>query len=608
MRAVIRRIRAFFRELKRREVYRVAAAYLLAAFVALQLAELAAGAFDLPDWFEPMVWVLCGLGFPIALALGWAFDLTSDGIQREEPAGGAGENDGAPEHPPIGGRPHQIGYIVLGSLLLLGALLYAGTRVFAPGDGAPPDPASIHSLAVLPLDNLSGDPEQEYFTIGMTEALTAELGQIGALKVISRTSAMRYAETDMAAPEIARDLDVDALIEGSVLRADDEVRITLQLVHGPTDRHIWAQSYEREMHDILALQGEVARRIAREIQVTLTPEETERLAGEDAVDPEAYDAYLKGNALLLERVDSAFPRAARQYREAVAIDPDFAPAHAGLALTYIQMAWWLGLPPGEQTALVSRAREATQHALERDSTLAEAHIALGWIRYLFEWDWEGADTAFRHGISLNPSATPARLVYVTYLISMGRHGEAVAEARRAVERDPFSAAAQNDLGFALDHAGRHAEAQEQRRKALELAPGNGGIRLGQAVSYAQAGRWEEALRHAARADSLIEGPRLPVENLQFAYVYARSGRLDAASRILDELRGRNETQSVGPSMLALVHVALGQEEKALDLLERAYEVRGLGLVFAKGYFMYDPLRDEPRFQELLRRMNFPEVG
>jgi serine/threonine-protein kinase len=473
----------------------------------------------------------------------------------------------------------------------------------APVSTRPPIGAAIRRLAVLPLENLSGDPEQEYFADGMTEALIADLAKIRSLKVISRTSSMRYKRSGKPLPQIASELGVDAVLEGSVVSSEGNVRITTQLIRGDTDEHLWAESYDRPLRDVLDLQRQVARAIAEEIQVTLSPEDRARLTILARVDPEAYQLYLKGNFQLGRGTETTFRQAVEHYKQAIAIDPMYAPAYAGLAVAYIELGSWASsLPPD---AVHAKARAAALEALERDSSLAEAHIALARIKHLFEWDWAGAEAAFRRGIGLNPTATHALIIYGNYLISMGRFEESVAIGRRTLERDPLSPGAYLHLGWALQHLERDVEAGEQYQKGLELAPDDFGLHLVLAESSLKRGRLDEAFTHAHRAERLLGAGGSPTWMGLLGYVYARANRRADALRILDELTTRAKREYVPPNVLAGVHIGLDEKGKALEILEQAFEKRDVTMVWLKARRIYDSVRDDPRFQDLLRRMNFP---
>ncbi len=463
----------------------------------------------------------------------------------------------------------------------------------------------IERLAVLPLTNLTGDPRQEYFVEGMHDALITQLARIGALTVISRQSVLRYRETEKSVPEIAREIGVDAVIEGSVFQAGDTVRITAQLLRArPAERHLWAGTYEKDLRDVLALQANVAQAIASEIHVTVRARGQARLTRVRTVNPEAYRLCLKGNFQLGKQSETAFRNALEHFRQAIEIDPSFAPAYAGRAVAYIELGSWASsLPPG---AVHAQARAAALEALERDSTLAEAHIALARIKQLFEWDWAGAEAAYQRGIALNPTATHALTIYANYLMSMARLEEAEAIGRRIVEHDPLSPYAYMHLGWAHDHVWRDAKALEEYQKALELAPDLAELQLAVAEFHLDRGRLNEASRHAMRADHLLAGAGSPTWIGRLGYIHARLDHRAHALRILDELRTRAEREYVPPVALAVIYIGLDQKEEALELLEQAYAKRDVLLVWLKVRRHFDPLRDHPRFQRLIKRMNYPE--
>ena len=450
-----------------------------------------------------------------------------------------------------------------------------------------------------------GEADQDHFVEGMHHALIAELSRVAGVTMTSRTSAMRYRDTDKSIPQIARELGADGLIEGSVFREGDQVRITVQLIHGASNRHIWSESYQRGLRDVLILQSEVARAIATQIGLTLTPDQEGRAASVRPVDPEAYTLYLRGNFQAIRR---EYPDAIEHYQEAIAIDSSFAPAHAGLAIASIEMGLFFTDSPTEFHGLATRTRAAALKALELDSRQAEAHVALGRVKQLVDWDWTGADAAFRRGIDLNPSSTPALLVYHNYLITMGRFDEAVAISRVMMDRDPLAPYSHNSLAFALLHLGHYADALEHNRRALELEPDNGDFRVLRGELYVQMGRFDEALTSAEGTEPFVTnspgGPDMGAE-FRLGYIYAKAGRRDNALRILDRMTTRAQADSTSPVQLAVMHLALDHKQEALALLEQGYEQRDPRAVFLKGYYMVDPLRDDPRFQRLLEQMNFP---
>ncbi len=459
---------------------------------------------------------------------------------------------------------------------------------------------AIDSIAVLPLINLSGDPEQEYFADGMTEALTAELGQISALKVISRTSAMRYKNSNKSITEIARELNVDGLVEGSVFPAGEEIRVTIQLIDGSTDQHIWSASYQRHLRDILVLQNEIASDVAGKIHVSVSPEEQRRLATIRTVDPEAYRFYLVGNHHLNS---FSLQEALDSYQEAVELDPGYAPAYAGIAMTTIEMGtWWGSSPPQE---VLPKARATVNRALDLDPTTAVAYMALGSIEFLFEWDWKSAEDSFKWGMELNPGSSYFRIKYANFLTAMGRFEESIEIGRNTLELDPLSPAVYNELGFALQLAGHDDEALEYYKQSLRIDPNFLQSHELLAGFYMETGEPQKALGLLAYADSIKTTS--PTSGMGLTgYYYAMAGEQEKAQTILSHLIELNKNQYVPAIAFFDLYLGLGEIQESLSWLEKAFEERNVGLVWLNVAPEYDTLRDEPRFQEVLKQMNFPE--
>jgi serine/threonine-protein kinase len=467
------------------------------------------------------------------------------------------------------------------------------------------EPRRVESIAVLPFQNLSRDAQQEYFVDAMHDAIIAQLAQIGGLRVTSRTSVAHYKASTKTVQEIARELKVDAVMEGSVLSAGDSVRIHVELIRpGPRERYLWGQTYDRNVRDVLALHSEVARAVAKEIRVALTPEELTRLGKSRPVNPEAYRHYLVGNFHLGKWTESAFRQALDNYQQAIAIDPDYAPAYAGQAMAYIELGSWAStLPPA---AVSAQAKAAALAAIERDPMLAEGHIALAQIKQLFEWDWAGAEAEYSRGIALNPSAAHALLIYGNYLMTLGRFEQAGTIARRAVELDPLSAYAIFQVGWALDHLRRDDEALADYEKGMELAPNDASQLLELAAFHGERGRIDVASGYAERAESLLGAGAAPAWLGRLGYGYGIAKRPADARRILNRLMTLAEHEYVPPTCLAVICAVLGETETAIDLLEEAYEKRDVIMVWLRARHGFDPLRAHPRFQDLLRRMNFPD--
>jgi serine/threonine-protein kinase len=454
-------------------------------------------------------------------------------------------------------------------------------------------PGQITSLAVLPLENLTHEPEQEYFADGMTDALITDLSKIGALKVISRTSSMRYKGSDKPLPEIARELGVDGIVEGSVLRAGDQVRITAQLIHARTDEHVWSRSYDRSLSNILSLQSEVARAIAEEIEVSLTPQEEARLAGTRPVDPASHEAYLKGRYHWNKRTPEGLKRGFQYFEQAIEENPTNALAYAGLADSYA-LHWSL---PAREAARKEKA--AALRALEIDDTLAEAHISLADAKDK-EWDWLGADREYKRALELNPNYATAHHWYSIHLNTRGKHQQAVAEARRALELDPLSVIIQANLGGRLYYARRYDEALEQCGNALEMDPDFVIAHVCLGYVYLQQARFGEAVEELQTAVELSE--RGPPQLGELGHAYAVSGNRSKAMKILAELTRLSQRMYVPPYHIATIHVGLGEKKQAFKWLERSYQELDIWLPFLKTDPRYDSLRSDPRAQDLLRRV------
>jgi len=458
----------------------------------------------------------------------------------------------------------------------------------------------IRSLAVLPLANLSRDPEQDYFADGMTEALITYLSKIAALKVISRTSAMRYKGTDKSVPQIARELGVDAIIEGSVLRAGKRVRITAQLIHADTDEHLWGEDYERGVRDVLSLQSEVARAIAQEVRAKVTPQEQARLANARPVNPEIYELYLKGRYYWNRRTEEGAKRALAYFQQAIERDPANAQAYAGLADSYHVLGYYNSLPPEEA---YSKAEAASRKVLELYDTLAEAHAALGVVRHEFNWTWLEAEKEFKRAFELNPGYASAHQWCADLFIELGRHEEAVAELKRALQCDPLSMIINTNLGRAFYTARDYDRALSQFHKTLDIDPSFAYAHAELGLAYEQKGLFEEAVDEFQRGVSLSGGGTYALARL--AHAYALAGKTDETQSMLTQLRDLAKQKYVSPYDFAAIYAALGEKEQAFTWLETAYEQRSHWLTHVKVDPRLDPLRSDPRFQDLLDRIGFP---
>ena len=475
-----------------------------------------------------------------------------------------------------------------------------GAAAFAPPSALRESRRLVESIAVLPLSNLSDEAERDFFADGMTEALISRLAQIRSLRVVSRTSAMRYKDSDRPLAEIARELGVDAVVEGAVSRFGGRVRVTAQLVDARTDRHLWAQSYERDATDILSLQSEVARAIADEIQARVTPGDAVGLGRTHRVEPDAYEEYLRGRFHWNRRTGEGMRKAIEHFGRSIALDPSYPSAYAGLADVYVTMAIFSFSPPGEA---FPRARAAAERALALDGSSAEGLLPLAGVEFHADWDFEQAMTTYRRVIELAPNLADAHHWYADVLTAMRRHDEAVAESRTALRLDPLSLSVNTDVGLHLFYARRYDEAIAQQLRALELDPNFGPALRSLGGAYEEKHDYEAAIRCYQQGHELAKDD-LSARAL-LAHAYAVAGRAPEARAIVAELRAASETRYVSRYALAAIHVGLGEHERALDLLEEAYHARDRGMVWMAVSPRLDPLRAEPRFQDLIRRMRLP---
>ena len=493
------------------------------------------------------------------------------------------------------------GGLVVAVVAVLFALNIAGLRErLSRAVGAVREPPlQIQSIAILPFENLSHDPEQEYFADGMTEELITNLGKISALRVISRTSVMQYKRTKKSLPQIARELKVDAVVEGAVLCSGGRVRITAQLIRANPERHLWADGYERGLGDVLTLQGEVARAITNEIQIKVTPQEHARLGSARPVDPEVYKAYLKASTILDNWTLESGRSAIKYFEQALERDPGFAPAFAGLADAYIFLGRFHYLPANET---FPEAKQAARKALALDANSAEAYASLCSVATFYDWDWEAAETACRRAIELNPSYGLAHHMYSHYFISTGRFAESLRESLRYLELDPLSPAAHTHLGTHYKMARQYDLAIEVLRRTVELAPNFPDAYGELASSYIGKGAYQEAVPPARKAVMLTGGKGyLGV----LAEAYAMGGRRSEATKVLEEIRGVSRGTFVPGVSTVPALIALGERDRAIERLQRAFEEHDQLIPYLKVWSMFDPLRSDPRFQNLLRRMNFP---
>ena len=496
-------------------------------------------------------------------------------------------------------RPRLL--LTLCSCCLIGLAAWVAWQHFYGKSGAP----HIRSIAVLPLQNLSGDAAQEYFADGMTEELITELSRIHALKVISRTSVMEYKGSKKHLPQIAHELGVDGIVEGSVIREGDQVRVTVQLLDGSNDRHLWSEEYQRPLRGVLNLQREVAQAITQQIRIELTPQQQGRLGSARAVNPEAYEAYLRGRYYLSNQFTMAQPlnMAKNYFEEAIQKDPGFALAYSGLADSYVYLMFFgQGQLPVDQG--YRSAKEALRKALELDDSIGEAHDTLGILSWRFEWDWDAAEREFNRAIALAPSYSCAHEDRAMFLSFMGRRAEALAEVAKSIELDPgpSSVLAESGVYYQLRDYERLVEVS---RRGVASNPGEWVEHNSLGVGYEATGKRLEAISEYQKAIELSDGDQDATAAL--AHAYAAMGRRAEAEKILRDLEQKAKRGHASPYIIATICAGLGDKDRAFELLEKAYRERSLDLSwFLNADFRIDNLRSDPRFAGLLRRISFPQ--
>ena len=582
---------SFLQELRRRKVFRVAALYIVGAWVVLQVADLAFESWDIASSALRYVWLGAILGFPIALIFGWRYDITTKGIVRTPPADAGTQTDLSLQ---------RTDHVILALLMLVAAgVIYQLTIQISDTQSSGiaeiiKQEIKSNTIAVLPLENLSGDPEQAYFVSGMQNALIAGLSRISALKVTSKTSTLRYRDTIESLPGIAAQLGVAKLIEGSVFRVGNRVRISVQLVDAQQDEHIWSETFEREVKDVMLLQNEVAQAIAEQVEVTILPLEQAQLNSTESINPAAYEAYLKGQFHVERFTPQDMNLAAQYYQQAVDIDPDSALAYAGLAkLCAFQAQWGLIKPQVARESCLPPIIKA----LELDDSLPEAHFNYAahmiWLRY----NWEEGDAAFQRAIDLNPSYAEARQFYSHYLTLTGRIEEGTEQMRLALELDPLNPFVRGLHGVQLLMAGDLQGAIRVTEEVMASTPGFGFGHSTLVWAYHRLGEKDKAI--AALVNEFRVSMNFPEGALVVEAAYAEGDYTDALLRAAQALEERSNTVHVGPLNVGGLYDLAGEAEKAIDWYELGYQIRGPGVPYL-GANGSPTVRSNPRFIKLLR--------
>jgi serine/threonine-protein kinase len=583
---------SLFNELKRRNVYKVAVAYGVVAWLLMQIASQIFPFFEVPNWVVRMVVLLLIIGFPVALIIAWAFELTPEGIKRTEDVDLSGER--APK------KHVWIYVVVVGAAISVGLFFigrYTGQHS-ASGAGAE---LPTKSIAVLPFDNLSRDPDNAFFAEGVQDEILTRLAKVADLKVIARTSTQKFKSAPENLPDIAKQLGVLNILEGSVQKANDQVRVNVQLINAMTNTHLWAEIYDRKLTDIFAVESDIAKTIADTLQAKLTGSEKQMMASQPTADTTAYEFYHKGRSLWERRTGDNIPKAIAFYEQAIARDPNYALAYAGLANAYVLLPYYTG---ARRSDALTKAREAALKALQLDPNVAEAHVALGKLNF-FHMDLAASVREYQRAIELKPNyATAHQWFGNDSLVSLGRFDEAIAEGKRAIELDPLSPIINADLGVTLYLARRYDDAIEQLRKTVVIDPTFFYAHYNLGIALQLKGDLSAAISEYEKAK------QLSYDSFTIALLGAAKGLAGdkkAVEQALKEVDQIFQSQDVDEYSRALLLMGLNDKEEALRSVERAVAARdGSSLTWIKVDPLLDPLRRDPRFEALVQKVIAPK--
>lgn len=578
----------FFAELQRRNVYKVAVAYIVGGWALAQGIAQVLPVFDISNFAIRLLVLLIIIGFPVALAAAWFFEITPEGIKRTATADAL----------QMSGQKNRAWiYVVIIGLAVSTGLFSLGRYTARPNESTSKD-ITNSSVAVLPFENLSKDPDNAYFSEGVQDEILTRLAKIAQLKVISRASTQRFTSAPGDIRQIAQQLGVTHILEGSVQKANDQVRVNVQLVDARNDAHLWAESYDRNLNDIFAVESEIAKTVASTLQAKLTGAADQVLASRPTDNPEAHDLYFKGRYFWDRRTAENIEKAKSYFKQAIDKDPSYALAWAGLADAYSLGPIYTDNPPRED---IQRALAAAHKALELDDSLAEAHTSLA-NALVDDLQFAAAEKEFKRAIELNPNYATAHQWYGESLQAQARFQEAFSQVKKAYELDPLSPIINAVLGGCLNTIGRPDEALVQFRKTLELEPNFQPAVFMEAQVYEDKGDLKQALALYEKAASLAA---TAIREAMVARIYAQMGRTGDARKILNELLERRQHQFVQSYPIALIYLALGEKEEALKFLEAAYEERGIQVGgntnSLKADKRLDPLRGDPRFDLLVAK-------
>ena len=587
------RIDNFFAELKRRNVYKVAIAYVVGGWALSQGIAQVFPVFDIPNWVIRLIVLLIIIGLPIALVLAWMFELTPEGLKRTETADAMPATTRKTKHAWI--------YVVVIGALASMALFFLG-RYSAENKTASPSGISNKSIAVLPFDNLSRDPDNAYFTEGVEDEILTQLAKVADLKVISRTSTQHFKSAPENLPAIAKQLGVTNILEGSVQKAADQVRVNVQLISAMTGAHLWADTYDRKLTDIFAVESDIARAIAENLQAKLAGSAEQVLASKPTENPQAHELYLRGRYFWNRRTGENLKKAADYFQQAIGKDPRYALAYSGLADCHVLLPVYpdLGSNPRDE---LPQALSAARKAVQLDDTLAEAHSSLA-RALASDLQLSAAVSEFNRAIELNPNYATAHQWFGECLQSQGRVEEGLAELKRAQELDPLSLIINSLLGFAFDTAGKSDEAIAQLRKTIEIDPNFWIAHLYFGNVLEHKGQLKEAIVEFEKSNALQAHDAYNLADLARAYFLV--GRKEEAQQLWDKLQSLSERQYVPAYSMAVVQLTFGNKDEAIRLLEKSYEDHAPFDSADLGWILIDhrlnPLRSESRFKKLITRI------
>jgi len=581
--------RNFFAELKRRNVYKVAVAYAVVAWLLIQAASIFLPAFDAPAWVMKIFIIVIIFGFPVALIFSWAFEITPEGIKLEseiEPSKSIKRRTGR----------KIVALTIALAVVAAGLFVYQLVRPKSDTSGSPTAATIANkSIAVLPFDNLSRDPDNAYFCEGVQDEILTRLAKVADLKVISRTSTQHFKSTPDNLPQIAKQLGVAHIVEGSVQKSNDQVRVNVQLINAQNDAHLWADTYDRKLTDIFAVESDIAKTIAETLQAKLTGSEKSSIAKTPTVNPEAYELYLRGKFFAEKRTGADLLKSIEYYDQAIAKDPGYPLAYVGLADSHLLLSAYGATSPKESA---SPARAALRNAIELDDSLAQAHASSGLLATV-ELDLDRAISELERAIQLNPNYATAHHWIALPLTAVGQSDRGILEGKRAIELDPLSLIINADLCWVYFNGRRFDEAEAQARRTLEMDPRFyvAHYYLGEALQFK--GKLAGAIAEFQKA---YDSNNDPFSLAMLGQAYARQGKTDEAQKVLARLRERAKSQYISPYAFAVVLTALGDKAHAIDELEHGYDDTGFYISLIKVDPLFDDLRGDPRFDALVQKV------